>query len=110
MQTFQTMLTEVASYQIPKSSTEEDDLYLQALVDSAVFTDDMVTSEMAAQADTDARALELAVSAEKDSILFYYGMREIMPRQLQTTVDNIITEEKSHLRQLTDLRRKTAAP
>ncbi len=52
---------------------------LQALVDSAVFTDDFITSEMATKAGSDIKALELAISAEKDSILFYYGMKEITP-------------------------------
>jgi len=69
----------------------------------------MVTSETATQADSDIKALELAIGAEKDSILFYYGMKEIMPQRAQPMVNNIITEEKSHLRQLSELKRKLAA-
>jgi len=109
VQIFQGMLKEADKYQIPESYTEEYAEYLQALVDSAVFTDDFVTSEMATKAGTDIEALELAISAEKDSILFYYGMKDIMPKKAQQTVDNIIAEEKSHLRQLSGLKRKLAA-
>ncbi len=108
IQIFQGMLAEADKYQIPETYTEEYASYLQALVDSAVFSDDMVTSEMATQADSDIKALELGISAEKDSILFYYGMKEGMPQRAQSTVNNIITEEKSHLRQLTELKRKQA--
>lgn len=108
-QIFQGMLAEADKYQIPETYTQEYASYLQALVDSAVFIDDMVTSEMATQADSDIKALELAISAEKDSILFYYGMKEIMPQRAQPTVNKIITEEKSHLRQLSELKKKLAA-
>ena len=108
IQIFQGMLGEADKYQIPETYAGEYAAYLQALVDSAVFTDDMVTSEMATKAGSDIEALELAISAEKDSILFYYGMKEMMPQQAQPTVKKIITEEKSHLRQLSALKKKLA--
>jgi len=109
IQIFQSMLIEADKYQIPETYAGEYATYLQALVDSAVFTDDMVTSEMATQADSDIKALELAIRAEKDSILFYYEMKDIMPKRAQPTVDKIITEEKSHLRLLSELKNKLAA-
>ena len=109
IQIFQGMLTEADKYQIPDTHAGEYAAYLQALIDSAVFTDDMVTSEMVTQADSDIKGLELAIGAEKDSILFYYEMKEIMPQRAQQTVNKIITEEKSHLRQLSELKKKLAA-
>jgi len=36
-------------------------------------------------------------------------MKEVMPQRAQATVDNIIAEEKSHLRQLSELKQKLAA-
>jgi len=109
IQIFQGMLAEANKYQIPETYAQEYASYLQALVDSAVFTDDMVTSEIATKAESDIEALELAICAEKDSILFYYEMKEIMPQRAQATVIKIITEEKSHLRQLSELKKKLAA-
>jgi len=73
-----------------------------------VFTDDLITSELATQADSDAEAMELAISAEKDSILFYYEMSEIMPRRAQPTVNRILAEEKSHLAELTASKKQLA--
>ena len=58
---------------------------------------------------SDVEALELAMSAEKESILFYYEMRDIMPRRASPVVNGIINEEKSHLRQLSELKNKLAA-
>lgn len=109
VQIFQGMLGEADKYRLPETYAGEYATYLQALVDSAVFTNDMATSEMAARADSDIEAMELAVGAEKDSILFYYEMKDIMPQRAQETVNKIITEEKSHLRQLSELKRKLAA-
>jgi len=106
---FQGMLGEVDKYQIPETYAGEYAAYLQALVDSAVFTDDTITNEMATQASSDIEAMELAIGAEKDSILFYYEMKEIMPQRAQPTVSKIIAEEKSHLRELSELKKKLSA-
>jgi len=64
---------------------------------------------MVTKANSDSEALELAISAEKDSILFYYGIKEIMPQRVQPTVNKIISEERSHLRQLSELKKKLVA-
>jgi len=109
IQIFQEMLKEADKYQVPESIAEEYASYFQVLIDSAVFTDDFITSEMANQVSSDVEALELAMSAEKESILFYYEMRDIMPRRASPVVNGIINEEKSHLRQLSELKKKLAA-
>lgn len=106
---FQSMLDEADKYEVPEAYAGEYAAYLQALVDSAVFTDDTVTSELATQSENDIAAVELGVSAEKDSILFYYEMREILPKSTRATIDKIIAEEKLHLRQLSELRKMLAA-
>ncbi len=108
IQIFQGMLDEADKYQIPEVYLEDYGPYLQALVNSTVFTDDMLTSEMATKVENDIGALELAIGAEKDSILFYYELKEIIPKRSQPTVNKIITEEKSHLRQLSELKQKLA--
>ena len=106
IQVFQGMLGEADKYQPSGESSEEESAYIQALVDNAAFTDDMVISELANQADSDVEALELAISGEKDSILFYYEMREIIPHRAQPTVNNIIKEEKSHVKMLTEIKKR----
>jgi len=108
-QIFQDMLSEADKYQFSETAGEYA-VYLQTLVDSAVFSDELVASETPTWAESDIAALELAIGAEKDSILFYYEMRDIMPQRAQPTVNRIISEEKSHLRQLSELKKKLAAP
>lgn len=103
---FQAMFDGSDKYQVPEAYISEYSAYLQALVDNTVFTDEMVTSEVVTRADTDIQALELAMGAEKDSILFYYEMRDIMSQQTHSAISKIIAEEKAHLRELSELKKK----
>lgn len=109
IQVFQGLLTDADKYHVAESHAGEYAAYVKALVDSAVFNDDFATGEMANRAGSDIEAIELAINAEKDSILFYYEMKEIMPRPAQPTVNQIIAEEKSHLRQLSGLKKELAS-
>ncbi len=106
VQIFQNMLGEIEKHEFPESYTEELTTYLQVLVDSAAFTEDMITGEMATQVTSDTGALELGISAEKDSILLYYEIREMMPKSVSPTLNKIIAEEKSHLSQLSELKKR----
>ena len=102
---FQDMMGGYEEQQAPSQAYSE---YLRALLDAAVFTDDLITGEMATQADSDIKALELAITAEKDSILFYYELRDILPGQSLPAINRIIAEEKSHLQQLSDIKKQLA--
>jgi len=106
---FEDMMDEIDAAHTPESASPEYSGYIQALIEDAVFMDDMITSEMATQADSDIKALELAISAEKDSILFYYEMKELMPKQVLAVIERIILEEKSHLQQLTEVKKRLQA-
>jgi rubrerythrin len=107
---FQKMLTSVGKYQPPYLGEGEQqyELYLKALVDSAVFADDKVALEMARAVSSPGEAIQIAIGAEKDSILFYNEMRELVPERQRSIVDEIICEEKSHLRQLSSLKKEFA--
>lgn len=107
---FQNMLDLAGKYQPPYAgeAAEEYEQYLKALIDSTVFTDDKVARQMAQKAASPAEAIQLALGAEKDSILFYSEMRDLVPKQDRPSIDKIINEEKSHIRQLSSLKREFA--
>lgn len=69
--------------------------YLRALADTRVFFEKQIdTSSMEA-------ILKDAITAEKDSIVFYLGMREAVPVDLgRDRLDEIIKEEMGHIRLL----------
>ena len=69
--------------------------YLQALADTRVFFEKSIdTSSLEA-------VLKDAITAEKDSIVFYLGMREAVPENLgRKRLDDVIQEEMGHIRLL----------
>ena len=103
---FQNMLSSLAEYQAAETLNEEGTLYLKALIDSVVFSSDQVARHMAQKVSSDAEAIQIALGAEKDSILFYSEMRDLVRSSDREVIDKIIREEKSHLRQLTELKQR----
>lgn len=88
-----------------ESYPEEATAYVQALATSRVFTDQEQVSQAVAQAPSPDEVLRLGMGFEKDSILFYTQMRELVKRSGREVVDMLLAEEKRHLRQLAELRR-----
>jgi rubrerythrin len=70
-------------------------LYLRALVDTRVFFEKKVdVSSME-------KILKAAIEAEKDSIVFYLGMKNAVPEKFgQDRIEGIIREEMGHIRLL----------
>jgi len=101
---FQKMLAALVDHRPVETYTEEYDLYLKSLVGSAVFSDAQVAHEMAQKVASDFEAIQIALSAEKDSIVFYFEMRELVRGVDRDVVTKIIEEERSHLKQLSVLK------
>jgi rubrerythrin len=74
---------------------DENALYLKALADTRVFFEKE-------QPDSSFKSiLGAAIQTEKDSIVFYLGMKELVPPELgQSKIDDIIKEEMGHIRLL----------
>jgi rubrerythrin len=71
---------------------EESVLYLKSLADLRVF----YNKEM--DTTTIENILKVAIEAEKDSIVFYLGMKDLVPVKLgKDKIDAIINEEKKHI-------------
>ncbi len=96
--TFKAMRAEISDQE--KASTVFDPegeaaLYLRALADTRVFFEKEidVTSMKA--------ILKSAITAEKDSIVFYLGMKEAVAEDLgRGRIDHIIKEEMGHIKLL----------
>jgi rubrerythrin len=80
---------------------EETVAYLKALADIRVFFQKPIdTSSME-------NILKSAITAEKDSIVLYLGMKEMIPDKAgKGRIDNIIKEEMGHIRLLSSELRK----
>ncbi len=106
IQTFQKLLAAAPKTFSEGADSEEYQGYFKALVDSAVFNDDLATSELVTKVDSDKEAVEIGIGAEKDSILFYEQLKDIAAGDAAESVGKIISEEKEHLRKLAEIRAK----
>lgn len=97
-QTFTTMLKDLSESESFSNTFDPEDenvLYIKALADTRVFF-------QKEKPDSSLKGiLTSAIQAEKDSITFYLGMKEMIPEKLgQSKIDFIIKEEMSHIRLL----------
>ena len=96
---FESMRAELSSAE--KASTVFDPsgeagAYLRALVDSRVFFEKEIDVTSMVE------ILKSAIEAEKDSIVFYLGMKEAVPKNLgKDRIEAIIKEEMGHIQTLT---------
>ena len=96
--TFQSMRAALSAAE--KASTVFDPageaaLYLRALADTRVFFEKKIDLSSITE------ILKSAIAAEKDSIVFYLGMKEAVPESLgQDRINRIIKEEMGHIRML----------
>ncbi|MEI7834076.1 MAG: ferritin family protein [bacterium] len=71
-------------------------LYLRAFADGVVFTDD--PQKLFGTVKTKREILKIALERERDSIIFYTGMRQYVPQALGLDkLDHVIKEEFSHV-------------
>ena len=89
---------------------EEAKLYLKALVDSRFFTGPDEAINLAKEAKSELEAINSAINFEKDTLLFFYEMLEVIKLGDRNLVKKIIEEEKKHVRRLSALKGKLTKP
>ena len=79
---------------------EEYQAYLQVALADALFEGPDKGLTLAKQAQDRETALRAAMGFEKDTLLFFYDLREMVSEAERVAVSDIILEEKTHLRRL----------
>jgi rubrerythrin len=73
-------------------------LYLQGIADGNVFDVKQDLSEWLTGKESKEDILRAAIGLEKDSIVFYAGIKEMVPQELgKDRIEAILKEEMSHL-------------
>jgi rubrerythrin len=81
--------------------------YLRAMVSGKVFDPKLDPTTRFNQVRSLSEVLRIAIDVEKDSIIFYLGLKEMIPQGLgKDKVDLIVREEMSHVTILSDLLEK----
>ena len=101
---FSALLERTPDHQVNESFAGEQEEYLAVLAGSHVFNDNEEFLAIIKNAKTDIEVIALAETFEKDSILFYLEMLELLPEEEQAGVHKLIKQEKGHLRKLRALK------
>lgn len=104
IQDFGKILNSVQKYEPAESYPQEYFSYMNALAQGYVFTKKDKGKETAKAAPTDIEAIDLGIKAEKDSIVFYEGMKRIVPEHDIGLIDELVMQEKDHLAKLCNLK------
>lgn len=107
-ETFEEMLGDVEAEEGPDLNSllygELEDSYLNALADSKIFTPANENIEEAREADNRDELLSIAISLEKDTILYYYEiLQNAKKSEDQDIIMDVIDEEKAHVKRLAGL-------
>jgi len=98
---FQKMLKDVSPAPVlPVDIYDEYQTYVQAALDNALFAGPDKALALAEQAEDKEAALRAALGFEKDTLLFFYDVRDMVGEKDQETISDIIREEKKHVRRL----------
>ncbi len=105
IKTFQEILNKTEKYEPSGLDADEYFAYMNALASEYVFTQKDKGKEIAKTIKSDQEAMNMGIGFEKDSIVFYEGMKKVVPEYDLKIVDALITQEQGHLKILSDLKR-----
>jgi len=101
---FKKILGAVHKYEPAESYPGEYFSYMNALAREHIFTEKDKGSEIAKRAKGDRNAVELGIGFEKESIIFYEGMKKVVPEADLKVIQGLIAQEQEHLRKLSELK------
>lgn len=81
-------------------------LYIKAMTDSRLFSGEDRNIVLAAKAADEISAVEFAIGFEKDTLLFFYQLADLVHSMHKPMVQTIINEEKQHIRKLSEVRKE----
>lgn len=105
---FSKLLETVRDYKLPAESYPgEWDAYVRALVESQLLISPEEARRKAKQVKELSDALNIGITLEKDSILFYDAMKRFVHESEHNTLNAIIGQERRHLEILLELKKQS---
>ncbi len=107
---FEEMKTALSDMEKNKTAFDPNDelsLYLKAMADAHGGEGNPDVTQQLTGKESMAQIIETAIGLEKESILFYIGLKDMVPPKLgRKKIDQIIREEQKHVAQLTGFLKK----
>jgi len=101
---FKEFLAVTEQYEPAESYAGEYVSYMKALASECVFTKKNKGKETAGKIKSDKEAVDVGIGFEKDSIIFYEGMKKAVLEYDHKIIDYLIAQEQGHLRRLAELK------
>ncbi len=107
-QRFRRMLDDLGDYTPQEEYPGQYEAFLNALVESRAFPSPAEAARRARAARSDAEAVDLAIRLEKDTFIFLAEIKPTLQPVHSGVVEEVISEERQHLTDLSRLKRTLA--
>ena len=84
----------------PTAYYDEYKAYVQVAMENALFTGPAKALALAEKAEDRETALRAAMGFEKDTLLFFYDLHDMVSETDREAISSVIREEQKHLRRL----------
>ena len=105
IKTFSDILSGFEEYEPSEAYPDEYFAYLKALSDTYIFTKENKGKEIAQKIRDDLQGIDLGIGFEKESILLYLELKNLIWEEGQVIIDRLIEEERGHLRKLLEIKK-----
>ncbi len=104
-QKFEEILKSAGGYQISDLYYATEYMgYMKAIADERVFTKDISYIDLVRQLTSPKQAIDIAISFEKDSIIFLHELQDAVDGIDKKIVQKLLNEERDHIRKLSQMR------
>lgn len=80
-------------------------LYIKAMTDFSFFLGGDKNINLAAKTKDEKEAVDFAIGFEKDTLLFFYQILDIVKSADRSVVEKIVQEEKDHIKKLAEIKK-----
>lgn len=100
---FEGILAKSEKYEPQGLDADDYFSYMSSLAKDYIFTQKNKGAGIGNAAKNDRDAIELGIGFEKDSIVFYEGIKKVVADSDQRIIDELIAQEEAHLQKLTEM-------
>jgi len=103
---FEGILSKTEKYEPAGLDADEYYAYMNALASEYIFTQKDKGSLIAKTVKNDNEAVDMGIGFEKDSIVFYEGIKRTVPDYGRKIIDELIAQEQKHMILLMEIKKK----
>ena len=103
---YQEMVSKIEKYEPLESYPGEYFTYLRAYADNVIFSKEKLEEKISKIGDL-VSAIEFGMNIERDSILYYQDIKNLVPENRRIPIDKIIEEERRHFLKLLEIKKTT---